>query len=124
MDAIVPSTDNGALPIGPPQENNRVSAADAEESIQERDNMIAGWILAVAMGSYYFLKKPGKDSRNVAAFARIPEQTGTDISEEKAIKAKIKSSGHRLWLVVVGVPCACLLLSRLCLWLSNVTVSR
>jgi hypothetical protein len=50
--------------------------------------MIAAWILAVTMGSYYFLNKPGKDSRNAGAFARIPEQTGTDISEEKAIQAK------------------------------------
>jgi hypothetical protein len=91
---------------------------------EERDKMIPGWILVVAMGSYYFLKKPGKGSRDIVAFAPIPGQTGANPSEDKDIQAKIKSSAQLFWLVIVGVPCACLLLSQLCLWLSNVPVSR
>jgi hypothetical protein len=91
---------------------------------EERDKMIPGWILVVAMGSYYFLKKPGKDSRDIVAFARIPGERGADPPEDKEIQAKTKSSGHLLWLVIVGVPCACILLSQLCLWMSSVTVSR
>jgi len=86
--------------------------------------MIPGWILVVAMGSYYFLKKPGKDLRDIVAFARIPARRGADRSEDNEIRAKIKSSGHLLWLVIVAVPGACILLSQLCLWMSNVTVSR